>query len=208
MTIDRWHQAVNDGDLEAARRTVTDPVLVSGPRGTAPITRDEFAEWIVRSGIEIRATALHPITAHITVAEQEARWPGSPDWTRVATVFRVNADRVDAVLRYPSLGEALDAAQQLAGSGDTSTPAERLTGGPQPTDAARPPKPTDAAAGPGHATAEPGHATAEPSRAAPEPGHAAPEPGHAAAGPGHAAAGPDHAADRAPHPDATAEPPR
>ncbi|MEV4348800.1 MarR family winged helix-turn-helix transcriptional regulator [Actinoplanes sp. NPDC049596] len=111
--IDDWHQAVNARDLNAARRAVADSVLVSGPRGTSHVSRDEFAEWITRSGIELRPTASHPLTDHVVVLEQKARWPQSDDWTEVATAFRVRAGLVDAVLRFTTLPEALAAAEAL-----------------------------------------------------------------------------------------------
>lgn len=106
--IERWHEAVNDKDLDTARLAVCDPIVVNGPKGAGPITPDEFADWISRSGIELRARSWHPISDRMMVVEQDARWPGNAEWARVATVFRVTGDRVSAALRFPDLRSALD----------------------------------------------------------------------------------------------------
>jgi len=102
----RWHEAVNSSDLDAARRAVTDPVVVNGPRGAGAIDPDGFARWIVRSGIQLKARSWHPAGDRLVVVEQEARWPQDPAWSRVATVFRVTSDLVSAALRFPDLQAA------------------------------------------------------------------------------------------------------
>jgi hypothetical protein len=109
--IDQWHDAVNDKDLTAARRAAADPIVVSGPRGAGRITGDQFADWIVQSGIEMRPLTYHPVTERLIVVEQDVRWPASTDWTCLATVFRTSGDRVSAALRFPTLSAALDFAQ-------------------------------------------------------------------------------------------------
>lgn len=111
--ISRWHEVVNSADAGAARQAVTDPVVVEGPKGAGPITPDGFADWITRSGIELRPRSYHPISDRVMVVEQDARWPqsvpdaGGAQWARVATMFRVSGDRVSAVLRFPDLHAAL-----------------------------------------------------------------------------------------------------
>jgi hypothetical protein len=102
----QWHDAVNRGDSSAA---VSDPIIVNGPRGAGPLTPDGFADWVRRSGIALRARSYHPVSDRVLVVEQDARWPESPSWTPVATVFRVTADgtRISAALRFPALAEAL-----------------------------------------------------------------------------------------------------
>jgi hypothetical protein len=112
--INRWHEAVNSGDLAAARRVATDPIVVRGPKGAGRITGAEFADWITRSGIEMRPRSYHPVTDRVMVVEQDSRWPQSTGWTRVATVFRATDDRVSAALRFPDLRAALDFAQAYA----------------------------------------------------------------------------------------------
>ncbi len=112
--ITRWHAAVNSGDVTGV---VTDPVLVLGPRGAGPISPAEFAGWVARSGINLVPRAWHPVGDRLMVVEQDATWPGSTAPTRVATVFRTSGDRVSAVLRLPSVQEALDLAASMAATG-------------------------------------------------------------------------------------------
>jgi hypothetical protein len=101
-----WHQAVNGGDSSSA---VADPIIVNGPRGAGPLTPAGFNDWVLRSGIALRPRSYHPVSDRIMVVEQDARWPESPAWTPIATVFRVSPDgsRVSAALRFPDLPEAL-----------------------------------------------------------------------------------------------------
>lgn len=105
--IGRWHEVVNSKDLDGACRAVSDPIVVNGPKGVGPITPAGFADWITRSGIEMRAKSWHPINDRVMVVEQEARWPQSKGWSRLATVFRATDDRVSAALRFPDLRAAL-----------------------------------------------------------------------------------------------------
>jgi hypothetical protein len=112
--VGRWHDAVNAGDLTAARLAVTDPIVVSGPQGAGPITGDGFAGWITRSGVRLRARSWHPVSDRVLVVEQDARWPQDTDWVAVATVFRATGDRVSAALRFPDLRTALDFARLYA----------------------------------------------------------------------------------------------
>lgn len=105
--IGRWHEVVNSKDLDGACRAVSDPIVVNGPKGVGPITPAGFADWITRSGIEMRAKSWHPINDRVMLVEQEARWPQSKGWSRLATVFRATDDRVSAALRFPDLRAAL-----------------------------------------------------------------------------------------------------
>lgn len=109
--IARWHEAVNAGDPEAAREVVTDPVVVSGPEGAGAISREDFAGWLLRSGIQLRPRSYHPISEHVVVVGQDARWPRDVSSTRVATVLRVHDGRVSAALRFPALQPALEFAR-------------------------------------------------------------------------------------------------
>lgn len=110
FAINRWHEAVNSGDLTEAARVVSDPVVVFGPKGAGPITPSEFATWVERSGIKLVAQSWHPISERLMVVEQDVRWPTNPRPTRVATVFRVTGDKVSAALRLDDLRAALDLA--------------------------------------------------------------------------------------------------
>ncbi len=113
--MSRWHAAVSSGDPGAAVEAVTDPLVVSGPRGAGRIPADEFAAWIGRSGIAMTARRWHPVGERVTVVEQHATWPGDEDGADVATCFVTAGNRVCAALRYSSAEEALQVASALAG---------------------------------------------------------------------------------------------
>lgn len=108
--INRWHDAVNAGDLEQTKFVVCDPIVVLGPKGAGPITPEEFADWVERSGIKLMARSWHPISDRLMVVEQAATWPKNAKPTRVATLYRVTGDKVSAALRLPDLRSALDLA--------------------------------------------------------------------------------------------------
>ncbi|GAA2788974.1 hypothetical protein [Kribbella solani] len=108
--INRWHERVNEGDLQAVQEVVSDPVVVLGPKGAGPITPAGFAEWVERSGIRLVPRSWHPISARLMVVEQDASWPESAAPTRVATLFRASGDKVSAALRLPDLRSALELA--------------------------------------------------------------------------------------------------
>lgn len=102
--IGRWHDAVNSKDLTAALGTVTNPIVINGPKGAGPITDEGFVEWITRSGITLRPRSYHPITDRVIVVEQDAQWPADAEPTRLATLFRATGDQVSAALRFPRCG--------------------------------------------------------------------------------------------------------
>lgn len=115
--INVWHDAVNTRDLAAAQAAVTDPVEVSGPRGTYSITAQAFAAWIVTSGIRLRPLSVHPVDDVTMVIEQEATWPGNADTdaaatppTSVATLFKVRDGALSTIYRFDSLHDALRSA--------------------------------------------------------------------------------------------------
>jgi hypothetical protein len=108
--INEWHASVNDGDLERSARAVGDPIVVLGPKGAGPITPEQFAEWVQRSGIKLIPRSWHPVSERLMVVEEDATWPESRAPTRVATVFRVAGAKVTAALRLPDLKSALELA--------------------------------------------------------------------------------------------------
>jgi len=108
--ITEWHTSVNAADLDRSARAVGNPMVVLGPKGAGPITPDEFAAWVERSGIKLRPKSWHPISDRLMVVEQDATWPQTPTPVRVATVFRVTDGKVTAALRLPDLRAALDLA--------------------------------------------------------------------------------------------------
>lgn len=112
--VGRWHAAVAAGDVHAAAASITDPVVVSGPRGVGRIAAAEFAAWTERSGVRLDARRWHVVGDRVTVVEQHATWPEDPDGAAVATCFVTAGDRVCAALRYPSVEEALQVASALA----------------------------------------------------------------------------------------------
>ncbi|MDQ2651420.1 MAG: hypothetical protein M3Z20_00105 [Chloroflexota bacterium] len=102
-----WHEAVNTANLERVQETVSDPVVVTGPKGSGAISADDFSDWVTRSGIRLQPVNWHPVAEGIAVVEQDATWPEAPDPVRVATMFRVSQGRVSAALRFPDLEQAL-----------------------------------------------------------------------------------------------------
>jgi hypothetical protein len=108
--INEWHASVNDGDPARSARAVGDPIVVLGPKGAGPITPEQFAEWVKRSGIKLVPRSWHPVGDRLMVVEEDATWPASKAPTRVATVFRVAGSRVTAALRLADLRSALELA--------------------------------------------------------------------------------------------------
>jgi hypothetical protein len=102
-----WHEAVNAKDLARAREAIRDPIVVSGPQGSHAISAGEFTDWMVRSGIRLQPVNWHPVAENIAVVEQDATWPEAADPMRVATVFRMDRERVSAALRFPDVEQAL-----------------------------------------------------------------------------------------------------
>src|SRR3954454_2554815 len=108
--IGEWHASVNGRDAERSARAVANPVVVLGPRGAGSITPEEFADWVLRSGITLVPRSWHPVSESLVVVEEDATWPRSTAPTRVATVFRVAGEKVTAALRLPDLESALELA--------------------------------------------------------------------------------------------------
>lgn len=108
--INKWHAAVNAGDLCRAAAAVTAPIVVLGPKGAGPITPGQFADWVERSGIRLVPRSWHPVSTRLMVVEQDATWPAAETPARVATLFRVSGEQVSAALRLPDLHAALELA--------------------------------------------------------------------------------------------------
>lgn len=108
--INEWHASVNEGDLHRSARAVGNPIVVLGPKGAGPITPEQFAEWVERSGVKLVPRSWHPVSDRLMVVEEDATWPDSKTPTRVATVFRATAGKVTAALRLPDLKSALELA--------------------------------------------------------------------------------------------------
>lgn len=110
QAVNEWHAGVNAGDLRRSAASVGDPVVVLGPKGAGPISPDQFADWVKRSGIRLVPRSWHPVSERLMVVEEDATWPENQSPTRVATVFRVADGKVTAALRLPDLRSALDLA--------------------------------------------------------------------------------------------------
>lgn len=108
--INRWHTAVNTADMSLAVSAVSDLIVVLGPRGAGAISNREFAGWILRSGICLKAQSWHPISETLMVVEQDATWPETKGTTKVATLFRIAEGKVSAALRFRDLKAALELA--------------------------------------------------------------------------------------------------
>lgn len=119
-TILNWHEAINTANLERAREAVSDPIVVSGPKGSGAISADEFTDWVIRSGIRLQPVTWRPVAEGIAVVEQDATWPDAPDSVRVATMFRVSGVRVSAALRFSDLEQALAFATLYAALAETA----------------------------------------------------------------------------------------
>jgi hypothetical protein len=110
IAVEEWHASVNAGDRRRAAAAVGNPIIVLGPKGAGPITPDQFADWVGRSGIRLVPRAWHSVSERLVVVEEDATWPDSQGPSRVATVFRVAGTRVTAALRLPDLKSALELA--------------------------------------------------------------------------------------------------
>lgn len=108
--INEWHESVNAGDLRRSAEAVGDPIVVLGPKGAGPLSPEQFAEWVERSGIRLVPRSWHPISDRLMVVEEDATWPESKAPARVATVFRASNGKVTASLRLPDLKQALELA--------------------------------------------------------------------------------------------------
>lgn len=108
--VNEWHTSVNAGDLQRSAGSVGDPVVVLGPKGAGPITPEQFADWVERSGITLIPRSWHPVSDRLMVVEEDATWPESTGPARVATVFRAAGGKVTAALRLPDLRSALELA--------------------------------------------------------------------------------------------------
>lgn len=117
--IQEWHEAVNAADLDRVRRLVADQVVVRGPRGGGAISRDEFADWVSRSGIRLQPVEWR-LAGGVIVVAQQATWPAAAEPVSVATMFRVTGGHVSAALRFPDLEQAVEFAHLYAALAETA----------------------------------------------------------------------------------------
>jgi hypothetical protein len=106
--IIEWHASVNDGEPQQSAKAVGDPIVALRPDGAGPITPEQFADWVERSGIKLAPRSWHSISERLMVVEEDATWPESKAATRMATAFRVTGGKATASLRLPELRHALE----------------------------------------------------------------------------------------------------
>jgi ketosteroid isomerase-like protein len=112
-TVLAWHAALNAGDAERVVALSLEDVEVGGPRG-AGRGIDLLRDWVGRSRIQLSPLRTFPADGPTIVVEQAAQWAtaggGVTEPQVVASVFRVRDGRISAVIRYPDVPSALEAA--------------------------------------------------------------------------------------------------
>jgi hypothetical protein len=115
MPVQEWHRVVNERDTGAASILATPDIELGGPKGVQTGV-SAFVEWIGRAGIYLEPTSYHPVSSDVVVVEQIASWPDNREAdpkdapVKVATLFRLEGDRVAKAIRFGDLHAALEAA--------------------------------------------------------------------------------------------------
>lgn len=126
--VNRWLEAVNDGDAAGLVALTAERVEIVGPRGAGPADRQVLAEWLARSGFSARSLrwfcgaddagspgeepgAVRRGDGSVVV-EQEASWRDGAVGVRLASQFRVVDGRVTRYVRHD---EGLETALAAAG---------------------------------------------------------------------------------------------
>ncbi len=117
----KWHEALNDRDMERLISLSDPEIEVGGPRGSGRGTQ-LLREWVERANIRLEARRVFH-RSETVVVEQEAEWrsaeTGEVSGSQIAvSTFAVRNGLVASVLRYDSLADALRVAD-LDGSGET-----------------------------------------------------------------------------------------
>lgn len=104
--LDRWHAAVNAGDVDAVAALCSETVAVAGPRGLGH-GRDLVRAWLLRSGIRLEPQEDLVEREGRVVVRETARWTTAtaPDGAPVepATtwcVFTVEQGLVTSIARF------------------------------------------------------------------------------------------------------------
>lgn len=109
----KWHEALNDGDIERLVALSDPEIEVGGPRGSGRGAR-LLLEWVNRANIRLDPRRIFH-ESDTVVVEQEAEWRFADTGEvaggqTVASVFAVCDGLVASVLRYDNLADALCAA--------------------------------------------------------------------------------------------------
>ncbi|CAN5215693.1 hypothetical protein BH18ACT9_BH18ACT9_21760 [soil metagenome] len=76
--LQRWHDAVNAGDIDGAVACCSAEVAVKGPRGVGH-GRDLVRAWLDRSGIRLEPQGILSEHEDRTVVRESAWWTAPPD---------------------------------------------------------------------------------------------------------------------------------
>lgn len=118
--VQAWHDALNSGDLDRLVALMHDEVAFGGPRGEGRGAA-EVRKWAERSGIRLEPDQWFAKDDWV-VASQRARWPdpetgGLTPPEPIASAFQLANNKVQRVVRYGSLPEALAATGMDAAHG-------------------------------------------------------------------------------------------
>lgn len=109
--LERWHKAVNAGDIEAAVAECADDVAIAGPRGTGH-GHDLVRAWLQRSGIRLEPLEPFAESDGRIVVREMARWTtaAAPDGapiepTETWVVFSVGDGKIRAIARYETAAD-------------------------------------------------------------------------------------------------------
>lgn len=106
----KWHEALNDGDIERLVTFSGPEIEVGGPRGSGRGAR-LLRAWVERADIRLEPRRVFHRAENIVV-EQEAEWRSTDTGEvsggqTVASTFVVCNGLVASVLRYDDLADAL-----------------------------------------------------------------------------------------------------
>lgn len=112
-TVEVWHEALNDGDVDRLMALCYPNVEMGGPQGTSRGLQT-LREWVERANIRLVPRRVFH-RAETVVVEQEATWHSAETGRAigsqtVASVFVVRYDRISSISRYDDLADALNAA--------------------------------------------------------------------------------------------------
>lgn len=111
--VQRWHDTVNDRDIEGAVSLCRPDVAIGGPRGVAE-GQDLVRQWLLRTGIILEPQGRLEEQDGRVVVHEHARWRATQDAPDAApttaavdtwVVFEVTDGLITALHRYESIGD-------------------------------------------------------------------------------------------------------